>query len=150
MTEPDRSMKQTACLLQSFLTCGMVGLSDARLRFMQAVWDMHSRVFQNYFDWCKHINLPYRPISQSANFAKSEPHSDEVVMMLVKELALYFCIWTEAANLRYMPESLVFVFWTMRFSPIFAELDDGREGVTPVPTDPEVVCEPCGLQQWAR
>eukprot|EP00803_Ostreobium_quekettii_P008300 evm.model.scf_2302.2 EVM.evm.TU.scf_2302.2 scf_2302:9712-17129(+) len=115
---------------------------DPEYRFQRAVWDLHSRIFRNYFAWCKHVNLPPRPSPQSSSFKNRQPFTDEAVIVLMNELALYFCIYTEAANMRYMPEGLCFIFWTMRFSPKFAELrgnGDRSEKVAPVPTDPEVI-----------
>ncbi|CAD7698647.1 unnamed protein product [Ostreobium quekettii] len=113
---------------------------------MHSVWDLHSKIFQNYFDWCKHVGLPRRPTSQSERFRNKEPFTDEIIIMLMNELALFYCIWTEGANVRYMPEVLCFIFWTMRFSPFFTELDgcgNGQQGkgvgeFIPVPVDPDL------------
>lgn len=121
----------------------MMVTGNASHRFMRAVWDLHSRMFQNYFDWCKHVGLVSRPSTAAAFLRSSEPYTDEVAIMLMMELGLYFCIWTEAANLRYMPESIWFIFWTMRFSSTFAELvgSGERKGdqIIPVPADPMLV-----------
>ncbi|CAD7698034.1 unnamed protein product [Ostreobium quekettii] len=115
------------------------------MRFMHSVWELHSKIFQNYFNWCKHVGLPRRPVSQSERFRNKEPYTDEIIIMLMNELALFYCIWTEGANVRYMPEVMCFIFWTMRFSPVFSELDgplDGKKGkgiggeFIPVPVDP--------------
>lgn len=38
------------------------------------------------------------------------------------ELALYFLIWSEAANLRHTPELLWFIFRTMRTSTVYVEV----------------------------
>lgn len=35
----------------------------------------------------------------------------------LEELALYFLLYTEAANLRHLPEALWFLFWILRNSP---------------------------------
>ena len=35
----------------------------------------------------------------------------------LEELALYFLLYTEAANLRHLPEALWFLFWVLRNSP---------------------------------
>ena len=97
----------------------------------------------NYFKWCDHVGLPARPSSQNEWFNKAEPFSDEACNMIVAEVALSYLIWTEAHNLRYLPELLNFIFWTMRFSPAFEEAanvsQNGRGNIQPVPNDPEAV-----------
>jgi len=35
----------------------------------------------------------------------------------LEELALYFLLYSEAANLRHLPELLWFLFWVLRNSP---------------------------------
>lgn len=118
-------------------------LGDARHRFILSAWDLHGKVMHNYFKWCDHVGLPYRPASQNEWFSRGEPFSDESCNMIVSEVALSYLIWTEGHNLRYLPEMLNFLYWTMRFSPQFEEAafvsSTNRGNVNPVPNDPEAV-----------
>ena len=128
-------------------------LGDARHRFILSAWDLHGKIMQNYFKWCDHVNLPYRPSSQSEWFNKTEPFSDEACNMILSEVALSYLVWTEAHNLRYLPELLNFLYWTMRFSPIFEEAANvsqtTRGNIQPVPNDPEAVRRvPCGTANY--
>lgn len=104
-----------------------------------STWELHSKIFQPYFGWCNHVGLPFRPQSHEQIFAKSNPYTDQVVHMLLNELALYMCIWTESANLRYMPEMLCFIYYTMRFSPAFDSALKQEEKWRKIPSDPTSV-----------
>ena len=48
-------------------------------------------------------------------------HWDTCVPALL-DLALFFCIWTEASNLRHLPEALWFFFWAARQSERYKAL----------------------------
>lgn len=104
-----------------------------------SLWEYHSKIFQPYIGWCNHVGLHQRPVTQADTFAKSEPYSDSVACMLLNELALYMCIWTEGANLRYMPELTCFLYHVLRFSSNFEELLQSKSKGAAVPTDPEAV-----------
>ncbi|EFJ51969.1 hypothetical protein VOLCADRAFT_87013 [Volvox carteri f. nagariensis] len=53
----------------------------------------------------------------------------EVVQLLLSELALYFLLYSEAANLRHTPELMWFLFWAAIHSPAMEHL--WREGLHP-------------------
>lgn len=71
-----------------------------RERFICATWNLHTKIFQNYQKWCSHVNLSIRPGNSSENFSKLEPMSDKTCLILIAELSLFFCLWTEAHNMR--------------------------------------------------
>ncbi|GER33644.1 glucan synthase-like 4 [Striga asiatica] len=70
-----------------------------------AVDELMKKFFKNYTDWCKflgrksNIRLPY--LKQEAQQYK------------LLYIALYLLIWGEAANLRFMPECLCYIFHHM-------------------------------------
>ena len=61
-----------------------------------AIAVLHSRVFGNYRGWCNFLGVGIRL------------RADDDGML--GDLALFFCIWGEAANVRHMPEALCFLF----------------------------------------
>ncbi len=60
---------------------------------------------------------------------------------LLRELALYFLIYSESANLRHMPEALWFIFWLLHNSP---ERFNGNS--FPAPTHPGSVAFALGSE----
>ncbi|EPS60052.1 hypothetical protein M569_14751, partial [Genlisea aurea] len=70
-----------------------------------AVDELMKKTFKNYTDWCKFlgrksaIRLPYL-----------KPEAQQYKLMYI---SLYLLIWGEAANLRFMPECLCYVFHHM-------------------------------------
>ncbi|OQR86621.1 callose synthase [Achlya hypogyna] len=58
---------------------------------------LHSATFVNYTKWCKFLGTKPRWVGQSQE----------------AQIALYFLIWGEAGNLRFMPECLCFLYHTM-------------------------------------
>ena len=49
-------------------------------------------------------------------------NDSKVVSGLISELALYFLIYTESANMRFAPELLWFIYWCMSHSFVMMEL----------------------------
>ncbi|KAK6946569.1 1,3-beta-glucan synthase subunit FKS1-like, domain-1 [Dillenia turbinata] len=76
-----------------------------------AVDELMRKFFKNYTNWCKflgkksNIRLPY---------AKEEvfPNTQQYKLLYI---GLYLLIWGEAANLRFMPECLCFIFHHMAY-----------------------------------
>lgn len=68
----------------------------------RALDDVMKRLFKNYRSWCRFldrkINLEFPKIQQ------------EIQQRKILYIALYLLIWGEAANLRFMPESLCYIF----------------------------------------
>ncbi|KAL4451723.1 hypothetical protein ABPG75_007385 [Micractinium tetrahymenae] len=84
-------------------------------RWMRAVYRLHATIFQGYRDWCRHVDLPER-ISELTLEKLRE--GGEVVEWeyLLEELALWFLLYSEGANLRHVPEAMWFLYWCMRNS----------------------------------
>ena len=75
------------------------GAPDDNDRVERAVRDLHDRdTFDSYVKWCKNMGVPaderYPPTDDPLN-----------------NIALWWSIWGEAANLRFMPECLCFLFY---------------------------------------
>lgn len=84
--------------------------------FERAVYRLHAGIFQAYRDWCRHVELlPRLPQLDYESMCESRGAVLEWEYLL-EELALYFLIYSEAANLRHMPEALWFLFWIVRNS----------------------------------
>ncbi|KFM22655.1 Callose synthase 5 [Auxenochlorella protothecoides] len=97
-------------------------------RFARAVHRLHAAIFQGYRDWCSHVGLPLRiPELKLAKIHR--PHTIQARWKILhrvtvvseweyglEELAMYFLVYSEAANLRHTPECLWFVFWICRNS----------------------------------
>ena len=85
-------------------------------KFVRAVYRLHAGIFQAYRDWCNHVCLLER-LSQLeyTSMVKERPGILEWEYLL-EELALYFLIYTEAANVRHCPELVWFLYWIMRNS----------------------------------
>ena len=78
------------------------------------VWLLHavSAVQQSGSRWRTKRNA-----APSAEFSLQSPGAQEWEWQL-EELALYFLLWSEAANLRHLPECLWFLYWILRNSHI--------------------------------
>ena len=85
-------------------------------KFERAVYRLHAGIFQAYKDWCKHVDLvPRLPQLEWESICEVRGSVLEWEFLL-EELALYFLIYSEAANLRHMPEAMWFVYWIVRNS----------------------------------
>ena len=85
-------------------------------KFERSIYRLHAAIFQAYRDWCNHVDLVPR-LPQLEWEAVCEARGNVVEWeYLLEELALYFLIFSEAANLRHMPEALWFVYWIVRNS----------------------------------
>jgi len=71
---------------------------------------LHVKIFTNYRQWCKHVQV-------SPQFASpADPNDDGNIGGKPLDILLWFFIWGEAANLRHMPESLCFLYHKMMTS----------------------------------
>ncbi|KAK9678313.1 hypothetical protein RND81_11G203100 [Saponaria officinalis] len=68
----------------------------------RAVDAVINKLFQNYKTWCKFLGCHSRV-----------PHSQLVVQHKILYIGLYLLIWGEAANVRFMPECLCYIFHNM-------------------------------------
>ncbi|PNH09352.1 hypothetical protein TSOC_004041 [Tetrabaena socialis] len=105
----------------------------ARPRFAMAVYELHNAIFNGYErQWCRHVRLQPRPRGlqrtlEAARWADSAPQHG-----VLCELALYFLLYSEAANLRHTPELLWFLFWAAAHSPAMERL--WRGGMPQLPS----------------
>lgn len=85
-------------------------------KFVRAVARLHAAIFQAYKDWCAHVQLPPRlPALEYKEMCRQRGEIAEWEFLL-EELALYFLVYSEGANLRHTPELIWFIFWMMRNS----------------------------------
>lgn len=85
-------------------------------KFERAVHRLHGAIFQAYNDWCDHVVLPSHLPEHEYQAIREGRGNVLLWEYLLEELALYFLIYSEAANVRHMPEALWFIFWITRNS----------------------------------
>ncbi|XP_020112967.1 callose synthase 3-like [Ananas comosus] len=73
----------------------------------RALTDVMKRLFKNYKEWCKYLN---RKSSLWLPTIQQEVQQRKLLYM-----GLYLLIWGEAANLRFMPECLCYIYHHMAF-----------------------------------
>ncbi|KAM7266925.1 hypothetical protein ACFE04_009091 [Oxalis oulophora] len=73
----------------------------------EALDDLMKRFFKNYTDWCKFL--------ERRNNIRLPVVKQEAQQYKILYIALYLLIWGEAANLRFMPECLCFIFHHMAY-----------------------------------
>jgi hypothetical protein len=104
------------------------------------VFRLHATIFQGYRDWCRHVDLPERIPELALEELRKQGEAVEWEYLL-EELALYFLMYSEGANLRHTPEALWFIFWCLRNS-----YDRQLQITVPPPSDPrsaaKVACTP--------
>ncbi|MFS7994499.1 putative 1,3-beta-glucan synthase [Helianthus anomalus] len=70
-----------------------------------ALDDLMKKFFKNYTEWCKFLEK-----KNSIRLPFSEPEAQQYKLLYI---GLYLLIWGEAANLRFMPECLAYIFHHM-------------------------------------
>ncbi|GLC51113.1 hypothetical protein PLESTB_000467200 [Pleodorina starrii] len=92
-------------------------------RFAMAVYELHNTIFHQYEQrWCPHLELRPRPRELQRLLETSRWADGSAVNGLLSELALYFLLYSEAANLRHTPELMWFLFWAAVHSPAMERL----------------------------
>lgn len=94
-----------------------------------AVWGLHAMVFQPYRAWATQVRVEaFPPLKTSTpeTLSAEDLGSAETTNVALLDLCLYFGLWTEAANLRHTPELVWFLFWCMRHSENFDQLEGQR------------------------
>ena len=81
------------------------------LAFNQAVWRLHATTFAPYYDWAQHQRFEAFPKADEANWKQLPIYEERTSLPALLDLCAYFCLWTEAANVKHMPEALWFLFW---------------------------------------
>ncbi|GIL42993.1 hypothetical protein Vafri_805, partial [Volvox africanus] len=103
------------------------------MAFARAVWELHSHMFLPYEGgggWCQQVGVSAWPAEMALEVLSRHRATDrEVVQLLLSELALYFLLYSEGANLRHTPELMWFLFWSAVHSPNMERL--WREGLRP-------------------
>jgi hypothetical protein len=82
-----------------------------RLGFGKAVWRLHSTIFAPYRVWADHQRVADFPEKQVSSMWEGPLDGHHQMVTGLLDLCVYFCLWTEAANLKHMPESLWFLYW---------------------------------------
>lgn len=85
-------------------------------KFERSIHRLHAAIFQAYFDWCNHVAVLPRLPQLEYQDVKSVRGNVLPWEYLLEELALYFLIYSESANVRHMPEALWFIYWIVRNS----------------------------------
>nr|KAJ0227390.1 hypothetical protein LSAT_V11C100026950 [Lactuca sativa] len=67
-----------------------------------AVERVFSKSLDNYIKWCTYLNIPLM-------WSNSDINKEKKILFL----SLYFLIWGEAANVRFLPECLCYIFHRM-------------------------------------
>eukprot|EP00892_Ulva_mutabilis_P001697 jgi/Ulvmu1/11528/UM078_0017.1 len=98
---------------------------NVMVAFGNAVWRLHVSMFSPYEDWVTHQR--FHPFPHDS-WKKDSTASPKTIMAALLDLSAYFCLWTEAANLRHMPESIWFFYWSMQHSPNFEQLSEQLVG----------------------
>ncbi|CAI0428151.1 unnamed protein product [Linum tenue] len=86
-------------LLFSYVIC--YGLDE------RAVDAVMNKIFKNYKNWCKFLGRKH-----SLRLPQSQP---EIQQRKILYMGLYLLIWGEAANVRFMPECLCYIFHNMAY-----------------------------------
>ncbi|XP_057853796.2 callose synthase 5 [Cryptomeria japonica] len=73
----------------------------------RAIDSVMSKLFNNYKKWCKFLGRKHSLILPKV---EQEIHQRKILYM-----ALYLLIWGEAANIRFMPECLCYIFHNMAY-----------------------------------
>ena len=97
-------------------------LSMTHANYAKAVAALHAKLLQPFERWCAHTAVvdgeaEVRPELGRTN-AWLRPDTPE----LLREIGLYLLLWGEAANLRFMPEMLCFLFELARSSSAIQSL----------------------------
>ena len=86
-------------------------------KFVRAVFRLHAGIFHAYKDWCDHVDLMgCLPHLMYGECVKRRGDTVLEWEYRLEELALYFLVYTEAANVRHCPELVWFLFWILRNS----------------------------------
>ena len=80
--------------------------------FNKAVWRLHATIFSSYYDWSEHQGFqPFPQAEMDKYWGKIVLGAGNSSVPALLDLCLYFCLWTEAANVKHMPEAMWFLFW---------------------------------------
>lgn len=89
----------------------------------QAVWRLHATIFQSYTQWAFQVRVDPFPKGSTQDTWGADLGAAKSTNAALRDLCLYFGLWTEAANLKHTPELMWFLFWCMRNSLNFTQLE---------------------------
>ncbi|CAN1198084.1 Callose synthase 5 [Linum perenne] len=101
--EPLNKARAASCFLSS--STHMLGCYHALDE--RAVDAVMNKIFKNYKNWCKFLGRKH-----SLRLPQSQP---EIQQRKILYMGLYLLIWGEAANIRFMPECLCYIFHNMAY-----------------------------------
>ncbi|MCL7034671.1 hypothetical protein MKW94_025146, partial [Papaver nudicaule] len=81
----------------------------------KAVTEVFLKVLDNYIKWCKYLHI--FPVWNSSDAV----NKDRKLFLI----SLYFCVWGEAANVRFLPECICYIFHHMA-KELNEILDNGK------------------------
>ncbi|XP_030953802.1 callose synthase 3-like isoform X2 [Quercus lobata] len=93
----------------------------------RALKKVMKKLFRNYKNWCKHLDV------KSSLWLPTIPQ--EVQQRKLLYIGLYLLIWGEAANLRFMPECLCYIYHHMAFE-LYGMLAGSISPMAGVPVSP--------------
>ncbi|KAI3491991.1 hypothetical protein L1887_43628 [Cichorium endivia] len=96
---------------RTFLTLSLVYLFSMIFSFQKlddrAIDGVMSKLFKNYKNWCKFLGCTHS--------LRLPPVQEDVQQRKLLYMGLYLLIWGEAANVRFMPECLCYIFHNMAY-----------------------------------
>ncbi|KAK9810936.1 hypothetical protein WJX73_009865 [Symbiochloris irregularis] len=115
-----------ALLVQNELRRGPLNASENSLG--RAVAVLHNKIFTGYGQWlrdvvCEAGTAPSANLRGLTPTQNGDTPSAQEAEALLEDLALYFLIWTEAANVRHLPEGLWWLFWIMSWDMTEQQVD---------------------------
>lgn len=83
---------------------------------MQAVNGLHSSIFKPFKRWTDHTYMEVRWVGRrhATRSATGKHWWPSITVQQERDITLYLLLWGEAANLRFMPELLFFLFAVAR------------------------------------
>nr|XP_043638747.1 callose synthase 7-like [Erigeron canadensis] len=83
------------------------GIGDYEQLDSRTVKQLSDKTFKNYVSWCHYLHF-----TSIIDSPKVPPNADRQQLELLY-IALYFLIWGEASNIRFMPECICYIFHNM-------------------------------------
>eukprot|EP01043_Picozoa_sp_COSAG02_P033360 COSAG02_NODE_2272_length_9263_cov_212.913902_3_plen_466_part_00 len=94
-----------ACLT---IVCAICSNIEGENRKARAVQALHHHTLSSYENWAMNMHALRR-----ANAYGRSDDGDPGTQTQIYEVVLWWCIWGEAANMRFIPEFLSWVFWSL-------------------------------------
>ena len=109
-------------------------LSMTHGHYARAVAALHAKLLQPFERWCAHTAVVDGEAEVRPELGRTNAWRQVDQPELLREIGLYLLLWGEAANLRFMPEMLCFLFELARSSSAIQGLQSLRmQATTPLP-----------------